>query len=197
MADPLFTLIIDDTSPIVSYSPFADTFSTPNTASGWNPYYTDSGFAQFASGAGSDITAAVGNGTSLHLTACDGAFMQISWNGTSPAPHLPPPSAQAPPSPRPSVHPLFPLAHQTARVGQEGVRGCSAFAGTGGGLLVSYVITRDTSKLRKRARARTLRQSIFARVPPSDRSGPRGGFARPCARGRLSAPSAGREPLRP
>ncbi|KAI0709554.1 hypothetical protein C8T65DRAFT_708394 [Cerioporus squamosus] len=81
MADPLFPLTIDDTSPVVRYSPFADTFSAPNTAQGWNPFYTDSGFATVNSGAGSAIGPAIGNGTSLHLTACDGAALQIDWNG--------------------------------------------------------------------------------------------------------------------
>ena len=83
MADPLFNLIIDDTSPLITYSPFSDTFTAPNIPGGWNPYYTDSGFAQRSSGNGSDIIAAIGNGTSLHLTAHDGAFLQISWNGAS------------------------------------------------------------------------------------------------------------------
>ncbi|TFK80327.1 hypothetical protein K466DRAFT_637744 [Polyporus arcularius HHB13444] len=80
MADPLFPLTIDDTSPVVRYSPFADTFSAPSTAQGWNPFYTDSGFATVNSGAGSAIGPAIGNGTSLHLTACDGAALQIDWN---------------------------------------------------------------------------------------------------------------------
>ena len=82
MADPVFNTTIDDTSPVVLYAPFADTFSTPNTALGWNPFYTDSGFATVNSGAGSAIGPAIGNGTSLHLTACDGAALQINWNGT-------------------------------------------------------------------------------------------------------------------
>ncbi|KAI0745858.1 hypothetical protein C8Q76DRAFT_607014 [Earliella scabrosa] len=82
MADPVFNITIDDTSPVVLYAPFADTFSTPNTALGWNPFYTDSGFATVNSGAGSAIGPAIGNGTSLHLTACDGAALQIDWNGT-------------------------------------------------------------------------------------------------------------------
>lgn len=81
MADLLTTITIDDTSPVISYSPFADTFSSPNTLEGWNPYYTQTGFAQFDSSAGANITKAIGNGTSLHLTACDGAGLQISWNG--------------------------------------------------------------------------------------------------------------------
>ncbi|KAI1795592.1 hypothetical protein LXA43DRAFT_970492 [Ganoderma leucocontextum] len=82
MADPVFSLTIDDTSPLVLYSPFADTFSQPQTGQGWNPYYTASGFASIDSGAGSPISPAIGNGTSLHLTAADGAALQIIWNGT-------------------------------------------------------------------------------------------------------------------
>ena len=81
MADPVFNITIDDTSPVVLYAPFADTFSTPNTALGWNPFYTDSGFATVDAGAGSAIGPAIGNGTGLHLTACDGAVLEIDWNG--------------------------------------------------------------------------------------------------------------------
>ena len=81
MADPLFPLTIDDSSPVVRYSPFADTFGAPNTAQGWNPFYTDSGFATVDAGAGSAIGPAIGNGTGLHLTACDGAVLEIDWTG--------------------------------------------------------------------------------------------------------------------
>ena len=81
MADPVFSLTIDDTSPLVLYSPFPDTFGQPQTGQGWNPYYTDSGFASIDSGAGSPISSAIGNGTSLHITAADGAALQITWNG--------------------------------------------------------------------------------------------------------------------
>lgn len=83
MADPAFSLTIDDTSPLVLYSPFPDTFSQPQTGQGWNPYYTRSGFASIDSGAGSPISSAIGNGTSLHITAADGAALQITWNGAS------------------------------------------------------------------------------------------------------------------
>ena len=83
MADPIFPLTIDDTSPLVLFTPFADTFSQPQTSQGWNPYYTGTGFATVDSGAGSPVDSAIGNGTSLHITAADGAALQITWNGTS------------------------------------------------------------------------------------------------------------------
>ncbi|KAL1945769.1 hypothetical protein VTO73DRAFT_1771 [Trametes versicolor] len=84
MADPAFPLTIDDTSPIVLYQPFGDIFTAvPNLAAGWNQYYNISGFAQSPSGAGTSVSAStVGNGTSLHLTASDGAELRIDWNGT-------------------------------------------------------------------------------------------------------------------
>ena len=79
MADLLTTITIDDTSPVISYSPFADTFSSPNTLEGWNPYYTASGFSSGSNS--SSVVSNIGNGTSLHLTACDGAQVAIQWNG--------------------------------------------------------------------------------------------------------------------
>ncbi|OJT15425.1 hypothetical protein TRAPUB_8013 [Trametes pubescens] len=84
MADPAFPLTIDDTSPIVLYQPFRDIFTAiPDLAAGWNQYYNISGFAQSPSGVGTSIGAStVGNGTSLHLTASDGAELRIDWNGT-------------------------------------------------------------------------------------------------------------------
>ncbi|CCL98691.1 uncharacterized protein FIBRA_00694 [Fibroporia radiculosa] len=84
MAVPVFPIIIDDTSPTVAYAPFADTYGTPNLTAGWNPYYTDLGFS---SNTGSLSTGTgvsnVGAGTSLHLTAHDGAEFAIKWNGTA------------------------------------------------------------------------------------------------------------------
>ncbi|KAI0645800.1 hypothetical protein C8Q79DRAFT_926934 [Trametes meyenii] len=82
MADPLFPLTIDDTSPVVLYAPFGDTFGAPTLAAGWNPYFTISGFSETPSGQGADVRSSVGNGTSMHLTAHDGAALQINWNGT-------------------------------------------------------------------------------------------------------------------
>ncbi|KAI0949030.1 hypothetical protein AcW1_008745 [Taiwanofungus camphoratus] len=84
MAGTVFPITIDDTSPTVSYAPFADTFGVPDLLAGWNPYYTYSGFAAdpYSSASGSSVSN-VGNGTSLHLTACDSAAFAIRWNGTA------------------------------------------------------------------------------------------------------------------
>ncbi|KAI0373937.1 hypothetical protein BV20DRAFT_589765 [Pilatotrama ljubarskyi] len=84
MADPVFPLTIDDTSPLVLYQPFGDSFTgVPTVAAGWNSYDTIGGLAQSPSGSGSSIEATIGNGTSLHVTASDGAALQIDWNGTA------------------------------------------------------------------------------------------------------------------
>jgi hypothetical protein len=72
MANPL-QISVNDSSPSISYFPFADTFSTPDIQAGWNPYFTDSGFAA--------AQGETGNGTSLHITAHDGAVMSLQWNG--------------------------------------------------------------------------------------------------------------------
>ncbi|KAH9484874.1 hypothetical protein JR316_0001776 [Psilocybe cubensis] len=66
--------IVDDTSPTIHYSPFADTFTTPNLGAGWNPYFNISGFAA--------SIGEVGNGTSLHITSLDGASLAFQWRGT-------------------------------------------------------------------------------------------------------------------
>ena len=71
--ETLVTFSVDDTSPAVIYSPFRDTFSTPNLIGGWNPYFVNSGFAT--------SQGAVGVGTSLHITSLDGAALQIQWQG--------------------------------------------------------------------------------------------------------------------
>lgn len=60
---------------MISYSPFADIFSTPDLVKGWNPYFTDSGFASSQGDAG--------KGTSLHITALDGAALSLQWIGAS------------------------------------------------------------------------------------------------------------------
>ncbi|KAI0823615.1 hypothetical protein BC628DRAFT_1324565 [Trametes gibbosa] len=83
MADPVFPLTIDDTSPLVLYQPFGDIFTLPADLSvGWNQYYTASGLPQSPSGPGAPIGPNVGNGTSLHLTTSDGAALRIDWSGT-------------------------------------------------------------------------------------------------------------------
>ncbi|KAL4251440.1 hypothetical protein ABKN59_005708 [Abortiporus biennis] len=71
-----FSITIEDDSPTVVYSPFADTFGTPNITSGWNPFFSDSGFA-------SNSPDLVGSGTGLHVTAADGASLTIGWNGSA------------------------------------------------------------------------------------------------------------------
>lgn len=72
MANPL-QISVDDTSPSVSYFPFADTFGTPDVSAGWNPYYTGSSFAAFQ---GQE-----GEGNSLHRTSLDGASFSVQWIG--------------------------------------------------------------------------------------------------------------------
>lgn len=67
---------VNDTSPTILYSPFADTLSTPNLSAGWNPYYTLSGFAS--------VLGEVGDGTSLHITSNNGSFLVLQWNGMPP-----------------------------------------------------------------------------------------------------------------
>jgi hypothetical protein len=73
MSVTLVTFSVDDTSPCVSYSPFGDTFSTPNLIAGWNPYFDPSGYAK--------SQGEVGNGTSLHITSLDGASLGLQWSG--------------------------------------------------------------------------------------------------------------------
>lgn len=69
-----FQIVIDDTSPCLSYFPFSDTLDgTPDLAAGWNPYFTDSGFPS--------TLGAQGNGSSLHLTSLDGAAFSFNWTG--------------------------------------------------------------------------------------------------------------------
>ncbi|TFY75109.1 hypothetical protein EWM64_g8903 [Hericium alpestre] len=67
-------LLIDDTSPALFYYPFSDTLGFPDLAAGWNPYFTDSGFAV--------TLGEVGNGTSFHTTSCDGAAFSVQWFGS-------------------------------------------------------------------------------------------------------------------
>lgn len=83
MAESVFPLTLDDTSPTIAYAPFADTFGLPNLTAGWNPYYTDSGFSTDSGPSSSSSGVSnIGNGTSLHVTAHDGAQFAIRWNGT-------------------------------------------------------------------------------------------------------------------
>lgn len=82
MADAVFPVTLDDTSPTITYAPFTDASSAPNLTAGWNSYYTASGFSSDPSpSSSSSAVSNIGNGTSLHLTACDGAQFAIKWNG--------------------------------------------------------------------------------------------------------------------
>jgi hypothetical protein len=73
MADS-FSLLINDSSPLLSYFPFADTLSTPNLFEGWNPCFTTSACSTFPG--------QQGNGSSLHVTSKDGAAFSVQWWGT-------------------------------------------------------------------------------------------------------------------
>ena len=72
MANPI-QLYVDDTSPTITYYPFGDTFGAPDASAGWNPYYTEIGYAHFQG--------QTGEGSSLHRTSLDGASFSIQWNG--------------------------------------------------------------------------------------------------------------------
>jgi hypothetical protein len=69
----IFQYTVDNTSPTVSYFPFGDTFATPELLLGWNPFYTNTGFAT--------APGAIGNGTSYHATSVNGASLSLQWNG--------------------------------------------------------------------------------------------------------------------
>ncbi|KAJ7134976.1 hypothetical protein C8R43DRAFT_1021708 [Mycena crocata] len=66
---------VDDSSPTISYFPFADTLGAPDLLAGWNPHWDDPGFS-------SATTGSTGSGTSLHITGRNGASFQIKWKGT-------------------------------------------------------------------------------------------------------------------
>ena len=72
--DTHFVITIDDTSPVLTYSPLADPSGTSNFTAGWIPFYSVSGSAP-------DPVTGEGNGTSLHVTSASGAFISIRWNG--------------------------------------------------------------------------------------------------------------------
>lgn len=78
MADS-FSLLIDDSSPVLSYFPFPDTFSIPNFFEGWNPCFSTSACPTFPG--------QQGNGSSFHVTSQDGAAFSINWWGT-PSPNF-------------------------------------------------------------------------------------------------------------
>ena len=66
---------VDDTSPSISYIPFANTSSTPNLRAGWNPYFVNTGFA--------NTPGVTGAGTSFHITSLHGAELSFPWHGAS------------------------------------------------------------------------------------------------------------------
>lgn len=68
-----FALLIDNSSPALSYFPFADTLSIPNFTQGWNPCFSTSACPTFPG--------QQGNGSSFHVTSMDGAAFSIQWWG--------------------------------------------------------------------------------------------------------------------
>ena len=74
--DSSFVITIDDTSPTIVYSPFADTFAAPNLTAGWNPFFSVSGFLNQSGPA-----AEAEEGSTFHVTSADGASLGIRWNG--------------------------------------------------------------------------------------------------------------------
>ncbi|KAF8482678.1 hypothetical protein DFH94DRAFT_728905 [Russula ochroleuca] len=71
MADS-FSLLINDSSPILTYFPFADTLSIPNFFEGWNPCFSTA----CPTFPGQQV-----NGSSFHVTSMDGAAFSIQWWG--------------------------------------------------------------------------------------------------------------------
>ncbi|KAJ6523595.1 hypothetical protein B0H19DRAFT_1386392 [Mycena capillaripes] len=65
---------IEDTSPFLSYTPYADG-SNSGLTKGWEPWYTTSGFIS-QNGEG-------GTGDSYHLTSLDGASVNLNFYGTA------------------------------------------------------------------------------------------------------------------
>ncbi|KAF8520341.1 hypothetical protein BU17DRAFT_46823 [Hysterangium stoloniferum] len=69
-----FQVVLDDTSPVVNYFPFAETLGVANLLVGWNSYFSASGFLS--------KLGELGQGTSMHVTGLDGAALTIQWKGT-------------------------------------------------------------------------------------------------------------------
>ena len=72
MADS-FSLLINDSSPLLAYFPFPDTLSIPNLLEGWNPCFNTSGCPT--------VPGQQGTGSSYHVTSMDGAAFLIQWWG--------------------------------------------------------------------------------------------------------------------
>lgn len=78
-ANLTYTLAVDDTSPTLAYTPFADNFSPPSYDTGWNPAYTDgASYSVFP-----DPVTAQGSGASIHVTSANNASVTLRWNGES------------------------------------------------------------------------------------------------------------------
>ena len=73
-AETDIVIAIDDTSPTIVYTPFADDPTGPNLTAGWNSFYSETGFTP-------DPVSGQGVGTSLHVTSADGASLSVRWNG--------------------------------------------------------------------------------------------------------------------
>ena len=88
-----FNLTIDDTSPVLTYSPYGTCLSRPARAQlkisregdglglndGWSTWYSDLGFINSPGVEFGDI----GRGTSYHITSLPGANVSLAFNGTS------------------------------------------------------------------------------------------------------------------
>ncbi|KAJ7116794.1 hypothetical protein C8R43DRAFT_1038081 [Mycena crocata] len=70
----LWNFTIEDTSPFLTYTPYADG-SNSGLTKGWEPWYTESGFIS-QNGQG-------GAGDSYHLTSLDGASVNLEFYGTA------------------------------------------------------------------------------------------------------------------
>ncbi|KAJ7109800.1 hypothetical protein C8R44DRAFT_800587 [Mycena epipterygia] len=74
MSAALWNFTFDDTSPFLTYTPYADG-SYSGLTNGWVPWYTGSGFIS-TNGEGSA-------GDSFHLTSLDGASVNLEFHGTA------------------------------------------------------------------------------------------------------------------
>lgn len=77
----LFNVTIDDTSPTIQYSPFADGFGNPEWSilATWNPSFPDP--ASPVNQPNPNNLGQTGKGTSLHTTEADRASFTITFNG--------------------------------------------------------------------------------------------------------------------
>ncbi|KAL0581903.1 hypothetical protein V5O48_000133 [Marasmius crinis-equi] len=69
------SIVVDDTSPTILYSPFADTFGAPDFTAGWNPLFNRTSLG------GAPLN--VGNSTTVHVTSRNGSTFLINFQGTS------------------------------------------------------------------------------------------------------------------